>query len=352
MAVGQGALMSGFSYLAVGRETALGTYNTCTAALDFISSSIKTTKERKIIEQIERSRTYSKGMSLSKKIEGEVEFYYQPQMDSCNFLLQNAFGGTITSATATGETTGAGAASAMQHTFALGNMDQSYPSLCLNIRKGDSAAAKTFQYSGVRVNEIMYTAEIDEAIKCSVGFVCMDSTQVSNDVSSALGVTASSVLSFVDGRVSVESTFASLTSSSIWHVVSAEFGWSNNLKADNDSRRIGTDTLVVLPPGMMTFNLKLKIRFDTTTAYAAMMNATQLACQLQFQGPTMSGSAIRQSLRLDFPKVFLNDAGDPEIGGPDEILMSEVDFQVLRDDSSAGGYALQGYVINQRSSYA
>jgi hypothetical protein len=352
MSVGEGSLISGLSYLAVGRETTYGTYNTCTAGLDFLSCSLKTMKENKILEQVQRSRTFSNRMSLGKVVEGELEFYYQPRLDACNFMLQNFFGGTVTSATATGETTGAGASSAMTHTFLQGSMDQSYPSLCLNLRKGPSSSGKVFQYTGVRVDELMFSAELNEPLICKSAFVCRDSTQNSNDVESASAVPTTSVLSFVDGRMSVESSFASLTSTSIWHVQSVEFGWANSLKKDDDSRRIGSDVLSVCPPGMSQFTLNCKVRFDTTTAYDAMMNATQLACELEFLGPTLPGSSIRQGIKFQFPKVFISDAGDPEVAGPDEMLASQITFHVLRDDSSSTGYAVRALLTNQKTSYA
>ena len=352
MAVGQGQMLGGFSYVAIGREITLGTYNTCTAALDCLSSSIATTQDAKILDQIERTRTLSKRLSLMKKVGGNLDFYYSPTLDACNFILQNAFGGTVTSATATGETVGAGANSAITHTFNVGAMDQSYPSLCINIRKGDSAGGQVFNYSGVRVNEVAFAAHIDDALKCNISTIGMDSTLGSNDVSSALSINANSVLSFVDGRVSVEGTFNSLTSTSFWHVTSCEFGWSNNLKSDADSGRIGSRILTVLPVGIAVFNLKLKLRFDTSTAYAAMLAATKLSAQLEFLGPTLTSSAIRQGIKFNFPTIYVNHAGDPTIGGPDQILKCDVDFHVLRDDTTTTGYALQAYVTNQKANYA
>lgn len=352
MAVGQGALLGGFSYVAIGREIALGTYNTCTAALDVLSASIVTTQDSKILPQIERARTLTKRLMLMKKIGGNLDFYYSPTLDSNNFILQNAFGGTITSATATGETTGAGANSAMNHTFNIGGMDQSYPSLCINIRKGDSAAAQIFNYSGVRVNEINFSANIDEALKCSVGLVGMDSTLVSNDVSSALAINANEVLSFVNGRVSLETSFNSLTSTAFWHVQSAEFGWSNSLKSDADSGRIGSRILTTLPPGMANYSLKLKLRFDTSTAFAAMIAGTKYSAELQFKGSTLTSSSIQQGVKFTFPTLYIKNSGDPTIGGPDQILMSEVEFDVLRDDTTTTGYALQAVVTNQKANYA
>jgi len=354
MSVGQGGLLSGLSYLSVGRETSLGTYTTCTAGMDFLSSSFTTVKENKILEQVQRSRTYSSRISLGKVVEGEVEFYYQPRLDSSNFILQNGFGGTVTSATATGETAGAGANSAITHTFNIGNMDQSYPSLCFNARKGPSSTGRIFQYHGVRVDELMFTAELNEPLMCKASFVALDSTLTTNDVeTTSTFLPTASVLSFVDGRLSVETNFSSLTSSSLWHIISAEWGWANSLKKDDDSRRIGSDILTVLPPGMAEFTLNCKVRFDTTTAFDAMINATQLSAQIEFLGPTLpAGSAIRQGVRFNFPKIFVSEAGDPEIGGPDALIMSDVVFHVLRDDSSSTGYAVQALITNQKANYA
>ena len=349
MAVGDSALIGGDSYLAVGRETTYGTYNTATAALDFVSAALKLTKEGKIIEQIERSRTYSKRVHLSKTVEGEVEFYYAPLVDSCNFILQNAFGGAITTATATGETAGG---AAFTHTVAVGAMvGTSYPSLCINMRKGDATGGKIFEYSGLRVNELTLSAEIDEGILCSASLIGKDATSGGSSVASALTITASPVLSFVDGRISVETSFASLTRTSFWHVQSVELTMNNNLNADSESRRIGSDTLVVCPPGILDVELKATIRFDTLTAWSAMVNATQLSGQLEFLGPTMTTSVIRQGIKLNLPRLYVQDAGEPEVSDASGILTSEVTFHVLRDDTSATGYLIQALITNNKSSY-
>lgn len=349
MSVGDGSIESFNSYMAVGRETAFGTYNTAAAALPFISSSMKTMKEGKTIEQIETSRTYSKRIGLGRVVEGEIEGYAYAESLAFNYLLQNAFGGTVTSATATGETAGG---LAFTHTFNIGSMDQSYTSLCLNNRKGDSAAGFVYEYNGVRVNELNFTSEIDEALKFTASVICKDSSLTANDVSAVLGVDTNEPLSFVRGRVSVEDSIGAATSTSIWHVQSVEFGIGNNLKSDTPSRRIGSDTLDVLPVGIATFPITLNMRFDTSTAYAAMLNETQKAVELEFLGDTLTGSVIRRGVKFKYPKVFISDAGDPEIGGPDEILTAAVVLQVLRDDSSATGYALQAEVTNLTSSLA
>ena len=343
MAVGQGDLLNALSYFVVGRETTLNTYNTCTGGLDFLSTTIKTQKDSRILEQIESSRTYSKRLHLSKVVGGDVEYYFRPDETACMFMLQNAFGGTVTSATATGETSGGGA---FEHIFEVGNFDQSYPSLCLNVRKGPSSGGKVWQYSGVKINQLTVNGAIDEPLMMAANLVCMDSTQNTNNLESVLTATSNPIMSFAEGRVSVETSFASLTSTSFWHVQNFELTINNNLKNGNESRRIGSDVLAVLPAGVQTYELSATLRFDTTTAYDAMINGTELAAEIVYQSAdTISGSALKTEFKLEFQKLQIKDAGDPEISGPDGILTSNVTFDVLRDES-ASGYACRATLIN------
>lgn len=349
MAVGQGQLVGNLSYFAFGRETTYGTYATCTAGLNTLSGSLKTVKDVKILEEIQTSRTNSNAIFLGKTIEGECEFYFSPLNAASNYILHNAFGGgAISSATATGETAGG---AGFTHTVSINNFLTTYSSLSINNRKGQATDGKIFEYSGIRVNELTFTAELDDALKCSASFIGKDSTITSNDVSSAISTLSQTPLSFVNGRFSVETTTAGLTSTSFWHVQSFEFKVANNLVSDSAARRIGSDTLQVLPAGMANFELKATIRFDTTTAFDAMIAGTRLAAEFEFLGNTMSTSVIREGIKLTMPYVVINDAGDPEIGGPNEMLTSEVTFKVLRDPTTSG-YAVKAFVTNNTSTYA
>lgn len=349
MAVGDSALLGGVGYVAIGRETTTGTYNTCTAALDVLSFGVVTTQENKILEQVERSRTYSKRVQQTRNVGGPMSFYFAPDVLACNYVLHQAMNATITTATVTGETTGGGG---FQHTLEIGNVDASYPSLCMNVRKGDGTAGKIFEYTGVRVGDINFAAQIDEPLQVDVNFMGIDASVGGTDVESALTVTSAQLLNFTDGRVSLEQSFASLTSSSFWHVQSVEWGWNNNLKSDQQVGRIGSALKQVLPNGIVQFTAKATIRFNTTSAYDSMIAASALAMQLEFLGDTISGSVARRGIRFNFPRVYISNAGDPVINGPNELLTSEVEFHVLRDDSSASGYAMQAIVYNTTSSYA
>lgn len=346
--VGQNAIVSFPSYLGLAREAAYGTYATGTSGLDFISCSLKTKQENKVIEEVTRHRVYADTLSLGRVIEGDIETYYDPTSVACNLLVQNALGGApVTSATATGETAGG---LAFTHTVILGNFDTATASLSANVRKGDSASAKIFEFKGLRVNEFELTAEIDEPVKMVFGLIGQDSSASTNDVSTNIGNIDQTPLSFVNARLSIESALSSLTTGTFWHVQNVSLKLSNNLKADNESRRIGSALLQVLPPGMANMELSFSMRFDTVTAYNAMLNNTQLAAELEFLGDTLTGSSIRRGLKVTMPRIVITEATDPEIGGPDEILKVDVKAQVLRDSSSATGYAIKAFVTNLASS--
>lgn len=348
MAVGQTAQLAGLSYVAIGRETTLGTAVTCTADIECTNVGLRTTFDSKILPQIERNRTMSKRIQTVKMVQGPLDFYLAPELTATGYILQNAFAGTVTSATATGETAGG---AAMTHTFVTGNFDQTYKSLSANIRKGNSSIGEVFAYQGLRVNELSLQAELDDGIKVSVGLIGMDSTIGASSVESFLTSTAYDVCHFANGRFSIESTFGSLTSSSFWHAQSFNFKLSNNLKTGAEARRIGSATLSDVPYGIQSYELSATIRFDTSTAFDAMIAATELAGEIEFLGRTLTGSAVRQGLKIQFQKLQIKDAGDPEISGPDGILTSQVTFDVLRDES-ATGYAVRGLLTNAISSLA
>lgn len=337
------------SYLAVGRETVYGTQVTSTAFLEFKSSSLKVTKERKIVEEITTQRTYTKEVGLSKSVEGEIECLAYAESPAFNYLLQNAMGGAITTATATGETVGG---LAFEHQIPIGNMDGSYSSLSINTRKGQTSTGKVFEYFGLRVNEMNFTAEIDEPLACSFSLIGKDCTQTTNNLGANYSATSHEALSFVNGRISIgQGLLASVTTSTVWHVQTAEFGISNNLKSDSSSRRIGSETLDILPAGIATPALSVTMRFNTTTAFDAMMAGSEFAAELEFVGSTLTTSAVKRGLKFQFPRLTIAEAGDPEISGPDEILTSQVTFNVLRDVSSAAGYAMRAIVRNTTASY-
>ncbi len=343
MAVGAGYIPSFPSYLGIIREASYGTYVTATTAgLEFISCSLKTKKENKVVENITSYRVMSNTIGLGRTVAGDIEHYFDPKSLAACYLLQNALGGAaVTSATFTGDTVGS---YGWVHTMVLGNFDTATASLSVNMRKGDSASAKIFEYCGLRVNDLELSSALNAPLKMKYALVGKDSSVTTNDISANLVSYAENPLSFVNGRLSLEGTFASLTTSSFWHVQSITMKLANNLKTDE--RRIGSDTIEVLPPGTAKIDLEFKIRFDTTTAYNYMLAGTIISGEMEFLGDTLTGSKAQQGVKLQFPKIVVTEALDPEVTGPNEVLMQNIKCVVLRDISSSTGYAIKAYVTN------
>lgn len=345
--VGQEALVGMLSYMAVGRETTYGVYTTATAGVNMLTNSFNTNKEVTVLEEIQTSRTNSNHIYLGKVVEGDTEFYFSPRSTGCLYMLQNAFGGSnFVSSTLSVNTAGA----AYQHILDIGTFQSTYSSLCFNVRKGESGTGKVTQYSGGRVNEMGFAAEIDDALRSTVSMIFKDSTIGGTDVSAVLSSCEQGPLSFVSGRLSIEESQAGVTTSSYWHVSSINFAMNNNLMADSGSRRIGSDTLQVLPAGLVGFTFDVTMRYDTTTAYDAMMNNTRLYGEFMFEGDTLAGTTIRQSVKLAFTNLRITNAGDPEIGGPNEMLTSQVSFAVLRGGCTTTAFACQATVVNDLAS--
>ncbi len=349
MADGANANVGFGSWLLFGRELTFKTGVTATAQLDFKSAKFSNKKDSKIIEAVRNSRTMVDRIGLGRVVEGEVEYHMSSDNEAGVYLLHNAMGGgTVAMATAAGDTVGAGV---IDHVFSVNGFDATYSSLCINHRKGNTTHGKIFDYVGARVDELSLKAALDEPLMASAKMIMCDVT-TGADLSALLTTTSGQTpLSFVNMSFSVENTFASITAGSFWHVQSFDWKVSNSLKGDSDSRRIGSDVLQVLPPGVASFELSCSMRFDTLTAYNAMLNETQMAGQLIFQGATITGSKMPMLIKIDMPRLFVQDSGDPEIGGPDEVLKANVKFMVLQDDSTSTGYACKATVRNKTTSY-
>lgn len=350
LTIGASQITSLESYVAVAGESTWGTYATCTNQLIFESTSITKKRNTKVIEEIVRntSRTYQSRVNLGVSVDGDIAFNYRPQSDACNLFLINAFGGAVSSATVT-------ASVSYLHTINVGDMDNNtnsssstIKSLSVNIRKGGTDG-KVFEYHGCRVNELMFTAEVDDVLKCNATLIGKDATNNTNDISAALACPTANPLIFHQGRISLEATTTSLVTTASWHVQSVEFGISNNLKSDTQARAIGSETLEVLPPGVANLTLNVSMRFDTVTAYAALMAGTKYACDLEFIGVTLPSSDKTEYLKFRLPAIYIKEGAEPEIGGPDEILKTDITFDVLCD--SCSGYSVQATLQNGTQNY-
>ena len=321
MAVGSQGLAAVPSYIAFSKEASFGTMASATTACEAISCSFGVKFKQEKLETIGPNRGYSKRVQLEKDVAGTLEGYLHP-IESVLPVAVAMGGGIASTVTAvTGVYT---------HSITAGNFDTLPSSLSFNVRKGPAFA---MAYFGGRVNELKITGAIKEPIKASYDMIFKDAT-IATDISAILSVSSALPFTFVGGSYRYDATEASLTTSVAEPILGFEMTLNNNIADGDESRELGTDVRTILPPTRRAVGLKITQRFDTTTAFNRMIQATQGAVELYFRGQqiTTSGAVTKYyEMTMRFPKVYHN-VGDPEIGGADEILSLDIPLDVVVDN--------------------
>ena len=340
MAVGDEAQVGIRSYAALARETTLGTYLSATSAVVFQSCSFRTTFETMKLDQIGTGqRGYARRVQMGKNVGGTFEQYVHPQESV--LLIASALQGALVSNSLT---------AAADHSIASGNLNTTTAvmGLSFNVRKGDTL---TFRYLGGRVNQMRMSAEIGQPVKVSYDMVFIDSTQQADDIASILSVSSVLPLTYVDGAYRYSSTEAlAATTTAAERIQGFELVINNNIKSDKDARELGRTTPRVLPAGRREVEFKIFQRWDTTTTFNRMVQATAGAVELFFDGQSMTAEyTYRMTVRM--PNVRYNEA-DPAIGRPDEVLSMEIPMDVLIDSPGTSTGREIGFTIrNNQVSY-
>lgn len=321
MAVGSEGKAAVPSYIALSKESSFGTLASATTAVEAISCSFQTKYKQQKLETIGPNRGYSKRVQLDKDVDGTLEAYLHP-IESVLPIIVAMGGGVASSVTAV--------TNVYTHSITAGNFDTAPSSISFNVRKGPSFA---IQYFGGRINELKISGKVGDPIKATYGFLFKDST-IGSDISSILSVSTALPFTFVGGSYRYDSTEGSLTSSVAEPIQGFEFTLNNNIADGDDSRELGSELRTVLTPTRREIGLKITQRFDTTTAFNRMVQATQGAVELYFRGQIITTSAALTKyyeMTMRFPKVYHN-VGDPEIGAADEVLKLEIPLDVVVDN--------------------
>jgi hypothetical protein len=321
MAVGSSATPPIPSYIAFSKEASFGTLASATTAVEAISCSIGVKYKQDRLKTIGPNRGYSKRVQLDKDVVGSIEAYLHP-IESVLPVAVALGGGIASSVTAV--------AGVYTHSITAGNFDTVPSSLSFNIRKGPTFCQ---QYNGGRVNELKISGAVGEPLKASYAMLFKDNT-TGVDCSAILSVSSALPFTFVGGSFRYDATEGSLTSSVAEPIQGFELVVNNNIADGAESRELGTDIRTVLQPTRRDVSLSITQRFDTTTAFNRMIQATQGAVELYFRGQllTTSGSVTKYyECIVRLPKVY-HAEGDPKIGGDEAILSIETALDVVVDN--------------------
>jgi hypothetical protein len=157
----------------------------------------------------------------------------------------------------------------------------------------------------------------------------------------------------VQGTYRYTSSEASLTSTVAQDITNFELTVNNNFISDANVRALGSDVLSSLAPTRRSVEFKITQRFDTTTAYSSFLAATEGSVELLMRSTLLGSTAPTQYNECDIilPKVYMN-SPDPVVSGANEILMSEIAFDVVVDNAfTTTGKDIQVVFKNGTASY-
>lgn len=345
MPVGSGAALGFNALLGFGEETTWGTKITATSFMEFNSESFSKDIEEEKLESLGGGRGFIRRVLKQVSVAGNLSYDLHP-IDGTR-LIRHAMMGSVTSAQI-------GATGSYNHTFGTGDISQiSQKGLSFEVRP-DSLTTTSFYFTGMRVNSMKISGEVNQPVKAEMSFVGKDGTTGAFATTTALYSPAQPFL-FQHVYYYVDGSIASLTSTSLEQIISFELTLENNLQSDNDARSLGDVTPTTLPPGRRSVMLAVTQRYDTTTAWDRFRLGTQLAARVKIDTGVTIGAvagAGTYAITFDLPQVYFNKA-QPEIGGPG-LLTYKYDLTAIANSltsATAGGNDIIITLTNSQTSY-
>jgi len=349
MAIGDTALFGYNSVLGIEEETAYGTKAAATAAsfIEFNSESLKHSFEIKALESITQSRDYSRAVMLNETNEGSIEANLNPMVDSQVFLIKQAMGGYVTTATIV--------AAALRHTIYTGDMETTKATTTSSDVKSLSIWAdkggRRWEFLGARVNQLSIKGEVGGPVVMTAEIIAKAGT-VSTDSLTCVIVDSPPAL-FHGVTIKFADNVASVTASGTAETFQAfEFTLNNNLVADAAARALGSRQLSICPPTRRDVGIKLTQRFDTVTAYNRFTNLTTMAMEIILDTGFSIGSAGGGSsscLVIRMGRVQFT-GSMPEVGEAG-VLQQEIEGICLQANTSTT-YTLRMDLHNATANYA
>ncbi len=334
------------TWVGLEEETTFGTRDTVSAYMEFVSESIKPNRETLKLESLNTTRDYMRQLQGNEVVEGSLEFQLSADNDAHIWIMKQAFGGTVGISTIS-------AGVNFQHTLNLGDMESNkgtstasdVKSLSISIQKGDTTTSQ-MHCSGIRINALTVSAEVGSPVNCTAEIIGRTATITSE--AHTVAFPALTPLHFTGVSITTGQTTTSLTATSC---IAFELSLNNNLINDTNARELGNRLLKILPPAQREVNLKLTMRFDTTTAYDMFMaNSATSALILLDSGETIgSAGGSTYSMSFDLPKLYLENAPVPEISDKG-IITQELEYFGVRENTTTA-YVLKAQVNNSTVDY-
>lgn len=323
MAVGAEARISPNSYVAFSKETSFGSYASATTATEVLSCGFTVQRKNMKIDAIGLNRGFSKRVQLEQTVGGTFETYLHPH-ESVLPIAVALGGGIASSVTAVG--------GVYYHSVTAGNFDTAPSSLSFNVRKGASSG-HVWRYCGGRVDKLKISAVVNQPVKVSYDMLFVDGSVGTDDISSILSISSVLPFTFTQGKYRYSSSEVLADTTTAEEPIQAfDLTINNNIATGPESRALGSNLQSLLTPVKRDISLTITQRFDTTTTYNRMLQATVGSIELLFTGPQITSSAavtMYYSMQIRMPKVYYN-AADPVLN-PSAVLTMQIPIDVVVD---------------------
>lgn len=303
--IGIGAL----GYVGYGKEVTEGT---AVAPAHFIAAnsvSFDDSNDYLTPLQLRQSRDIVVAMPAPFIVSGTLETAL-PAHD-IGLLLQSAFAATIVTSAYSG--------GGYSHAFTPGNAS---PTMTFETSAQDQLVMR---YSGVRVNTMQIKATFGEIVTASFGLDGITRAKQGSASTPSYHSTSTSPFHFTGSKVQIGGTDSSI-------VKDLTFNVNNNVSHIGTLRSTRSHKRVAL--GAREMGLSMSIDFFDTTEYDRLLNDTEFAVQLYFEGPTGvgTGGTSNMSLKIDLPRVKYKRVGLPINAG--DFLTQDVECTILKPVAS------------------
>lgn len=339
MSVGNGTPFLGYdSYVGIAQETTFGTLVTATSFIEFTSEGFKKEREEQRREELNTTRDFTRRMTGNETVSGALEAPLNIAEDAAVWIIKQAMGGTISSATIT-------AGVEFAHTVNVGDMENNkstngaaaVKSLTFQIRRGST---NQWSYRGNRVNSLTIKGEVGSPITFSIEAMGQYGTTSSDSITASF-----SNINPLNFTGVTFKTGDSITNVGTEYITGFEFTLANNLQ---ELRNLGSANIYSLPPGRRDIKLKLTQQFDTLTAYNRFIQNTKTSIQILMDtGVTIGAGSSTYSMFINMPACYFNNV-TPQAGSI-EAISQEIDVSCIKDTTTS--YVCLMQINNATSDY-
>jgi len=280
-----------------GLETVYGTAVTPDKTIQVASESLKLNMSKKDEGLLTGGRLTSRTAAMGRRIEGNLSLLARP--DDIGLFLASLLG-VEAAASLVAASTGA-----YKHTFTAAQPTVLLPSLSFVIDRG----VKAFEYAGVKINSLSFSAAAEDYLKLDMALVGKDEAEGLAEA----GLTPSTLKAFRFSGATVKVGGVTLDATSV------KFDYNNNLDAQTQTTKTGTN---YKEPELGSREIKADIEVLYDSASDGIRDDFFLtddicALEITFTSDEIE-TGFNYSLKISVPYCQVEDAS-PAVGGPDRI---------------------------------